>query len=62
MTVALDIDAWPDPAAWGIALVDLVRHLSAGYAQKQGADSGDVAARIREAFDVEWSHPTDGPE
>ncbi|MAQ18973.1 MAG: hypothetical protein CMN30_29770 [Sandaracinus sp.] len=59
MTVALNLDAWPDPATWGVALADLVRHLANGYAQARGLDSEASARAIRDAFDAEWHHPTD---
>ena len=29
--VALDASVWEDPAAWGIALVDLARHIARAY-------------------------------
>lgn len=59
--VSLDPAAWSDPAAWGLLLVDLARHVAKAYEQTQGRDSSEVLARIREAFDAEWDAPTDTP-
>ncbi len=58
-TFALRPDVWDDPAAWGILLVDVARHVAAGLAAKSGADEQATLARIREGFDVEWEAPTD---
>jgi len=60
---------WADPGNWGIALVDIARHLAKSYvARGLKTTSGDilseadVLARIRELFDAEWSSPTDTPK
>lgn len=55
--VVLSPHTWSDPAAWGLMLADLARHVAAAY----GRNGHDVAAtlnRVREAFDAEWKHPT----
>ena len=52
---------WKDPAAWGIMLADLARHVAQAYAA-EGRDSKVVLARIREGFDAEWDAPTDEPK
>jgi hypothetical protein len=57
--VSLDVGLWPDPAAWGLMLVDLARHVSRAYEQTGTVTQADALARIKEAFDVEWSTPTD---
>ena len=59
--VSLRADAWPDPAAWGLMLVDLARHIANSYEQSGSMSSGDALKRIRNAFDVEWSTPSDEP-
>ena len=48
---------WKDPGAWGLMLVDIAKHATNAYAN-EGADREVVLARIREAFDAEWSAPT----
>jgi Domain of unknown function (DUF5076) len=58
---ALRPDAWSDPAAWGLLLVDLARQVVRGYVQKLGGDPEAVLARIKEGFDAEWTVPTDVP-
>jgi hypothetical protein len=50
---------WEDPAAWGIMLVDLARHIAHAYELSHGMDSDKTLARIREGFDAEWSADTD---
>jgi hypothetical protein len=42
--VALRTGVWPDPAAWGIVLVDLARHVALAY------DQAGVLA-LEEAFE-----------
>jgi hypothetical protein len=60
--VSLATDIWDDPAAWGIMLVDLARHVANAYEQTKGKNKISVLARIREGFDVEWESPTDDPK
>ena len=57
--VSLATEIWDDPAAWGLMLVDLARHVANGYEQAQGRDREDVLRRIRAGFDAEWESPTD---
>jgi hypothetical protein len=52
---------WKDPGAWGLLLVDVARHAAAAYG-RDGRDPQEVLRRIREAFDAEWSSPTDDAE
>lgn len=59
--VSLATGLWPDPAAWGLVLVDLARHAARAYAESGGPDATAVLSRIRQAFDAEWSSPTDEP-
>jgi hypothetical protein len=56
--VVLSPNLWKDPAAWGLMLVDLARHVASAY-ESQGHDRATILRRIREAFDAEWGHPTD---
>ena len=51
----------PDPFAFGIALVDCVRHGAKAYAQAVGVSEAHALARILEGFDAERDHPTDDP-
>jgi hypothetical protein len=59
--VSLASGIWSDPAAWGLLLVDLARHISRAYEQSEGRSADEVLARLREGFDAEWSSPTDEP-
>ncbi|NJL71765.1 MAG: DUF5076 domain-containing protein [Candidatus Competibacteraceae bacterium] len=60
-TFILRSDVWDDPAAWGILLVDLARHLANSYTATSG-NYQQVIDRIRAGFDAEWDHPTDDAE
>ncbi|MCI0638201.1 MAG: DUF5076 domain-containing protein [Gemmataceae bacterium] len=57
--LSLATGLWKDPAAWGIMLVDLARHLARAYEQAQGIDENAALARIREGMNAEWSEDTD---
>ncbi|MEM6274082.1 MAG: DUF5076 domain-containing protein [Myxococcota bacterium] len=59
--VTLAGELWDDPAAWGLVLVDLARHVANAYEQGSGREVNEVLERIREAFDAEWDSPTDQP-
>ena len=56
--VTLRAEAWDDPAAWGIMLVDLARHVASAYEKTRGMKSADALARIRSGFDAEWESST----
>jgi hypothetical protein len=59
--VTLTTGVWEDPAAWGLMLVDLARHIASAYAVSEGRSPSEVLARIRAGFDAEWDTPTDVP-
>jgi hypothetical protein len=44
---------WEDPAAWGIMLADLARHIAASYNQEEGRDIDATLRRIREGWSAE---------
>ncbi len=56
--VTLSNRFWSDPAAWGLMLVDLARHVAAAY-EPLGHDRQATMDRIRAAFEAEWNHPTE---
>jgi hypothetical protein len=59
--VSLRADTWDDPAAWGIMLADLARHIADSYHQDKGLDRLHALQRIKAALDAELSAPTDKP-
>lgn len=59
--VSLATEVWEDPAAWGILLVDLARHIAVAYEQTSSQQYAAALKRIREGFDAEWEHATDSP-
>ena len=56
--VSLRAGAWEDPAAWGLLLVDLARHVANHYAREKGLPREQVLARIRQGLEAEWAAPT----
>ena len=60
--VSLATGLWSDPAAWGMMLVDLARHVAAAYQQSEGREPAEVLGRIKAGFDAEWNTATDQPE
>ncbi len=59
--ISLATGLWDDPAAWGIMLVDLARHVARAYARDSDAHPDELLRRIRAGFDAEWEAPTDEP-
>src|SRR5437868_6911910 len=59
--VSIATNIWEDPAAWGMMLVDLAKHVALAYQQTSGQDVASVLERIKEGFDAEWQHATDSP-
>lgn len=56
--VSISADAWEDPAAWGIMLADLARHISNYYCSERGMDKDEVLMRIKALIDAELQIPT----
>src|ERR1051325_10216824 len=52
-------NVWKDPAAWGLMLCDLARHVANAYQQEEGRDPGETLLRIKAGFDAEFVSPTD---
>ena len=59
--VALATEVWEDPAAWGMMLVDLAKHVANAYAANQAIDYAVALERIKQGFDTEWQDATDEP-
>jgi hypothetical protein len=57
----LDIGVWKDPAAWGLVLADLARHVANAHLEQDGVGAEECVARIRAGFDAEMDAPTDSP-
>ena len=58
---ALREDLWMDPAAWGVALVDVAVAAARSYARK-GLPVPLALQRIREGLDAEWEGAASGLE
>ena len=52
---------WSDPAAWGIFLADMLRHISLAYEQAYAVPREDVLKTILHMFKAEIEAPTDLP-
>jgi hypothetical protein len=59
--VSVSVGVWDDPAAWGLMLADLARHVANSYQQNRGLDRAKTLERIKAALDAELSSPTDEP-
>lgn len=59
--VTIRTDVWKDPAAYGVVLADLARHIANGFHQTQNLDMAQALKRIVEGFSTELDFPTDTP-
>lgn len=59
--VTLATGLWDDPAAWGIMLVDLAKHVANAYELDGKFSSIDALRRIKAGLKVEWENATDEP-
>lgn len=57
LAVNLNLGGWR-PGVWGIALVDIARHVACGLHELRGVDPDQVMAEIRRMFDAEWDKHT----
>jgi|SRR5215813_4835819 len=57
--VSLMADIWRDPAAWGIMLADLARHVVNSYGEKSTDERARVLQRIVDGFSAEVHSPSD---
>ena len=60
--VALAGTMYDDPAAWGIFLADLVRHIARAYHLTDGADLNRTVERLKMGFLAEMDNVTDWGE
>jgi len=59
--VSIRVGVWDDPAAWGLMLADLARHVANSYQQVKGLDRLRTLQRVKAGLDAELSSPTDEP-
>jgi hypothetical protein len=52
---------WDQPAAWGLVLADIARHLARAYEQTQGKGQSETLDAVIGLFAAELSNPTDTP-
>ena len=57
--ISIATEVWDDPAAWGIMLVDLAKHIARSYQERENVDAAQTLKRIKEGFDAEWATCTD---
>ena len=57
--VRLRTDVWPDPAAWGIVLAELARHVALAYHLREDHPVEDVLERVLAGFQSELEAPTE---
>lgn len=51
--ISLRTGVWEDPAAWGIMLADLARHVAESYGQEEGRDVAATLERIKAGMGAE---------
>ncbi|MGO8968900.1 MAG: DUF5076 domain-containing protein [Myxococcaceae bacterium] len=61
VAVELRGDLWRDPAAWGVALVDVAVAAARSY-ERKGLPLQVALERIREGLDAEWEVASTGPD
>jgi uncharacterized protein DUF5076 len=59
--VSLRTGVWKDPAAWGIMLADLARHVANSYHDDAALDQFQTLDRIKAGLYAELGSPTDAP-
>src|SRR5262249_24694111 len=58
----MDVSLWTafaDPAAWGILLVDIARHVGRAYESDGTHSQSEALERVWEGLNAEWGNPTD---
>jgi hypothetical protein len=58
--VSLKTEVWQDPAAWGLMLADLAKHVANAYAA-DGMDRAEALRRVYQGLQVKMDSPTDEP-
>jgi hypothetical protein len=58
--VSLKTGVWDDPAAWGLMLADLAKHVANAYAA-DGMDRAQALRRVYQGLQVETQSATDEP-
>jgi hypothetical protein len=56
--VSLKTGVWEDPAAWGLILADLAKHVANAYAAG-GMDRAEALRRVYQGLQVEMESATD---
>lgn len=58
--VALAFGMWEEPAAWGLLLADLARHIAEAHAQQDSKiDSDDFLEQLRSGMEAELDGPSE---
>lgn len=57
--ISLRVGVWEDPAAWGVMLADLARHIANAFEKVEHRDPVNVLEQIRAGFEAEMAVPTD---
>jgi hypothetical protein len=60
--ITMRTGVFEDPAAWGLFLCDLARHIANAYKLEKGLEFEKTLDRVRAGFDAEMDSPTDMPE
>jgi uncharacterized protein DUF5076 len=60
--VSIRSGAWEDPAAWGVVLADLARHVAHAHHLKSRVNEEEFLGRVLESFYDEIEDPSEEPE
>jgi hypothetical protein len=56
--VSLLPEAWEDPAAWGLLLVDIARHVASALSEGNDGIRQEILTRIADGIRAEWQDDT----
>jgi hypothetical protein len=56
------LGVWKDPAAWGLLLADIVRHVANAHSESEGRDKAQTIQKIRQGFNAEMDKPSNKPK
>jgi Domain of unknown function (DUF5076) len=51
--ISLRVGVWEDPAAWGVMLADLARHIANAFEKTENRDPLEVLEQIKAGFEGE---------
>jgi hypothetical protein len=56
--VSVKAGAWKDPAAYGMLIADVARHVAHAHGSMEGQDTKEVLQRMLEGFSIQIDDPS----